>query len=258
MPGAASLAAALAALSIAAGCSDSGTAVSPTPKLDTEGAVEADELVLDGIDLTDADSALSATRAIFRKRKGGGGFFTYHDLRESVLSETHLAIRSDSASFSFTPLIDYAKDISSLIIRMGAARGRAQSLSRLLFTDLEIRIEYGRSGNLHLTAKKGRFNLDSRSLVLEEAVTVSPPRGKDLAAPIAVLADGHDGVYFPRGYWLDAPPEQKCRVSVVYSPELGAVQELRRICGSTPTYRSTFFTPSERGTLLAAATIPGI
>jgi len=73
-----------------------------------------------------------------------------------------------------------------------------------------------------------------------------------------MLADGHDGVYFPRGYWLDAPPKEKCRVSVVYSPELGALQELRRVCGSTPTYRSTFFTPSARGTLLAAPTIPAI
>src|SRR5262249_59038857 len=114
-------------------------------------------------------------------------------------------------------------------IGRGAGGGRAKSLSRLLFADGEIIIEYGRSGIRHLTAKKGRFHLDSRSLVLEEAVTVSPPRGKDLAAPIAVLADGHDGVYFPRGYWLDAPPEQKCRGSGGDSPALRAGPELGRV-----------------------------
>jgi hypothetical protein len=249
--------AALAALGLVAafGCGDAPTA--PAPAGETS---EARELSLEGVALSDADSALSAARVIARKRTGGGGFFVYHDLWELDFSATELAIRADGASLSIAPLIDYATAIASLFgnVPASVSGDRSGVLSRALFTDLAIRVEYAGAGSLRLSAKKARLNLDSNSLVLEEEVVVDPPVGKSLAAPIAVLAHRHDGVYLPRGYWLGTPTETKCRVSAVYSPRLGALEELRRVCGGTPTYKSTFFVLEPGGALSAAPAIPSI
>lgn len=101
------------------------------------------------------------------------------------------------------------------------------------------------------------MNLDSNTLVLQEEVAVSPPFGERLAAPVAVLADQHDGVYFPSGYWRGAPENTQCRVSIVFSPQLDSVQELRRVCGA-PTHQSTFFVLDGEGALRAAPIIPAI
>jgi hypothetical protein len=246
---------ALLALGIALGCE--GAPPEP-PDAAQPGAPAPSHFAIEGVLLSDSQSSLSVGRLIGRKRTGGAGLFTYHDLRELVLTNAELVLDSPSASLSIAPVIDYARALSSVVGEMQPADPGSELVTRLVFEGLTIRLRHPVLRELRFSAEKARLNLDSNMLVLEEGFRVSPPSGQPLAAPVAVLAERHDGLYLPRGYWVDARRESDCRISVVISPQRGAVPEVSRVCAGPALQASAFLTLDRAGALSRAATVPAI
>ena len=249
---------ALFALGLALGCEGAPNLAPPS----AQHAVRSEppsEFAVEGVSLSDSESSLTIGRLIGRKRTGGAGLFTYHDLRELVLTNTELVITSSSPSLSIEPLLDYVRTLSSVIgQKQPSDEGGPEPITRLVFENLTIRMRHPTLPEFGLSADKARLNFDSNMLVLEEGAKLSPPRGKRLAAPVAVLAEHEAGVYFPRGYWVDAPKQQDCKISVVLSPRSGEVEHFGRVCGGPALQASAFFTMDPSGSLSPARVVPAI
>lgn len=151
-------------------------------------------------------SSLRAETLVYRNRRGGGGFISYYDLADLLVSDARFSITLKTAiSFSAIP-----ETIASLLTpdpEDPEIEGENQFddgpapaiVTRLVFEQLAIDL-VGPGVQISLEAGHGQYDLRSGTLALDGQIVIRTSQGQEIEAPNAVLSRDHDGLYMPFGH----------------------------------------------------------
>jgi len=166
--------------------------------------------------------SLTADRIAHRKRSSH--FFYYQNLKEIYLSGVTIDVYLDAetgykiAQDGFIPLIE----LNSILTSFGKpptspdeftagkiADSELDLLSRIIFENISITIHHSKNRKLSISAKKASVHFDLNNIVFEDSVRITGPFDRTLCSSKAVWSKRYKGLYFPKGYILQAKNYKK-------------------------------------------------
>jgi hypothetical protein len=172
----------------------------------------------------DQKTFLSLTADRITHRKRSSRFFYYQNLKEIYLSGVTIDVYLDAES-GYNTLRDGLiplDDMNSILTSFGKpptspdeftagkiADSELDLLSRIIFKNISITIHHSKNKKFSISARKASVHFDLNNIVFEDSVRITGPFDRTLCSSKAVWSKRFKGLYFPKGYVLQAKNYKK-------------------------------------------------